>query len=101
MRLALLGPRVRRTLYRQDRVGESGEDEDSIASSGSHDDAIPIPDVSANFKNKNNAPEISKSRRPVFLLKQHLSANKIIAVRQPKGPESEKGFNRKRRLLKL
>merc|ERR1711920_559287 len=57
MRLALLGPRVRRTLYKQDRA----EDEDSIC--GENEGEVKVPVEDAAQKVEETSPENNKTNR--------------------------------------
>jgi hypothetical protein len=88
MRLALLGPRMRRTLYRQDRLnGSSRGSEDGSSTCG---ESITASDVSkeSGFDNKSEISENERSS-PEILMKQ----KQRVIQREPVGPDSmSRGF---------
>ena len=102
MRLALLGPRVRRTLYRQDRASESTEDDGSLPSleSDCQDDESPIKNISLPSGNEKNSPRFFNSRQPKILSRKSHTLNGTTIIRQPKGPEEGKGFKKREKSTK-
>lgn len=98
MRLALLGPRVRRTLYRQDRIHDDFEDEDPKMESIK---SILSPDFlnlsATNFEERKN-PSVLKLTKPKYLVRKmkilsNISqSNSVYAIRQPRGPVDGKNF---------
>uniref|UniRef100_H2Z1D2 Uncharacterized protein n=1 Tax=Ciona savignyi TaxID=51511 RepID=H2Z1D2_CIOSA len=108
-RVALLGPRVRRTLYRQDRVSSSLNDEEAEPTS-----TLPLS-VNADEESVNNDPRHVRHERgndvattsklsPRFRIADRrqtcalLRHNSATVTRQPRGPDAgSRGFNFSRR----
>ena len=108
MRLALLGPRVRRTLYRQDRIPDDSDDKSvkdyNLVSQNLEILAINDNDCEIKSKNdqttKNPSPIQSKSPRPQRISRRLLfsvsEASTNYAIRQPRCPGDGKGFKKER-----
>jgi hypothetical protein len=93
MRLALLGPRMRRTLYRQDRLnGSSRGSEDGSSTCG---ESITASDVSkeSGFDNKSEISEGERSSPGILMKQKQRAQQSMIKQREPVGPDSmSRGF---------
>jgi flagellar motility protein MotE (MotC chaperone) len=75
MRLALLGPRVRRTLYKQDRA----EDEEENSICGENNDEKTVEDVQKVIENSQNSPE-NENKSASTLTSVENSKNRVKSV---------------------
>jgi len=99
MRLALLGPRMRRTLYRQDRLNGSAKgSEDGSSTCG---DSVTASEVSkeSGFDNKSEISEGERVSSPEIDLKKKQRIN-TIKQREPVGPADSmsRGFGLARQM---
>ena len=95
MRLALLGPRVRRTLYRQDRIFEDVELAEENNGTEKYVDPSSLVKISSTTPDEAETLMVPKHAKEKRLRKIKIFSNDsypVHAVRQPKGPVDGKNF---------
>merc|ERR1712113_1287193 len=100
MRLALLGPRMRRTLYRQDRMnGSTKGSEDGSSTCGESITASSEVSKESGFDNKSEISEEGRSSPEIVIKQKQRAQANIIKQREPVGPDSmSRGFGLARQL---
>jgi hypothetical protein len=100
MRLALLGPRMRRTLYRQDRMnGSTKGSEDGSSTCGESITASSEVSKESGFDNKSEISEGGRSSPEIVIKQKQRAQANMIKQREPVGPDSmSRGFGLARQL---